>query len=83
MVSVKVQYDTEAEACYLEVSTTPVARTVYLDDGVMVDVDDVGEAVGIEFLWGRNEIPVEALNLVVERFPSLGVQLLREALHAA
>lgn len=83
VVNVKVQYDAEAEACYLEVSTNPVARTVHLDDAVMVDVDDAGEPVGVEFLWARDEIPGEALTMVVERFPALGVQLLREALHAA
>lgn len=83
VVGMKVQYDAEVEACYLEVSARPVARTVHLDDGVMVDVDDAGEPVGVEFLWGRDHVPVEALTLVVERFPSLGAQLLREALLAA
>ncbi len=83
MFTAKVQYDAEAEACYLELSRRPLARTVHLDDGVMVDVDEAGEPVGVEFLWSRDDILVEAMKLVVERFPSLGVQLLREALLAA
>ncbi len=41
----KVQYDAEAEACYLEVSACLGARTVHLADGVIVDVDDAGEPV--------------------------------------
>ncbi len=48
----------------------------------MVDVDEAGEPVGVEFLWSRDDIPVEAMKRVVERFPSLGVHLLREALLA-
>ena len=83
VVEMKAQYDAEAEACYLEVSARPVARTVHLADGVMVDVDDAGEPVGVEFLWGRDEVSVEALTLVVERLPSLGAQWLQQALLAA
>ncbi len=63
-----MQYDAEAEACYLELSRRPLARTVHLDDGVMVDVDEAGEPVGVESLWSRYDIPVEAMKLVVERF---------------
>lgn len=83
MARVNVKYDAAADACYLEVNERPVARTVHLADSVMVDVDEVGEPVGVELLWARDAIPVEALTLVVERFPSLAVQLLRQALHAA
>ncbi len=74
-----MQYDAEADPCYLELNTSPVARTVHLADSVMVDMDEVGEPVGAEFLWAQDAIPLEALTLVVERFPSLRGQLLRQA----
>jgi uncharacterized protein YuzE len=80
---VNVQHDPQADACYLEMSDKPVVRTVLLSDGVMVDVDESGEPVGVEFLWARDDVPAEALTLVVQRFPSLGAQLLRAALSAA
>lgn len=83
MKGVNVQHDPEAEACNLDMSANPVVRTVHISDGVMVDIDAAGEPVGVEFLWARNDIPAEALTLVVQRFPSLGAQLLREALAAA
>ncbi|CAN5691490.1 hypothetical protein BH20ACT1_BH20ACT1_06400 [soil metagenome] len=78
-----MQDDPRAKACYLELSTRPVGRTVHLNDGVMVDVDDAGDPVGVEFLWARDDIPSEALMLVVQRFPALGARLLREALAVA
>lgn len=74
-----MQYDAEADACYLELNTSPVARTVHLADSVMVDVDEVGEPVGVELLWAQDAIPLEALTLVVERFPFLRGQLLPRA----
>ncbi len=74
-----MQYDAEADACYLELNRSPVARTVHLADSVMVDVDEIGEPVGVELLWAQDAIPLEALTLVVERFPSLHVQLFRQA----
>lgn len=78
-----MQYDAAADACYLALDGGPVARTVHLADGVMVDVDEVGEPVGVELLWARDAIPVAALTLVIEHFPLLGVQLLRRVLLSA
>ena len=51
-----MQYDALADACYLELNTSPVARTVHLADSVMVDMDEVGEPVGAEFLWAQDAI---------------------------
>lgn len=42
--------DYEAGTAYLYVSDKPVVRSVDLGEGVIVDYDEQGEVVGIEFL---------------------------------
>lgn len=82
-MDVKVEDDREAQACYLRVSQPQIARTVHVEDGVMVDVDHAEKPVGVEFLWERYGVPAEALTEVFLRFPSLPLRLLREALYGA
>ena len=43
-------YDGQADALYYRLSREPVARTLSIGDRVNVDVDEAGEAVGIEVL---------------------------------
>jgi hypothetical protein len=41
--------DPQTGATYVELSEAPVARTLHVSDVVMVDVDETGTPVGIEF----------------------------------
>lgn len=43
-------FDQESDAAYLSLSTERVAETVPIMDGVLMDVDASGNAVGIEVL---------------------------------
>jgi uncharacterized protein YuzE len=66
-----VQYDTEAGATYVELSDASVARTVSVGDLVMVDVDEHGEPVGVDFAVLPGKITDSMLYAVAERFPPL------------
>lgn len=43
-------YDPEARAIYVRLGTTPVARSVEIDEHAVVDTDSRGVAVGLELL---------------------------------
>lgn len=51
-MSAKLSYDEDAGAAYVKLSDEPVARTLtdWLAEGVNLDIDGNGDAVGIEFL---------------------------------
>lgn len=46
----QVRYDIMADAVYVNVSKSKVARTVKSDERFLVDVDAAGNVVGIEIL---------------------------------
>ena len=46
----KVTYDQQADALYIEVDDTPVARTLHIDRGTLVDLDSQGHLIGVELI---------------------------------
>ena len=46
----KIEYSADVDALYVYFQEVEVAKSVEPDDGVLVDLDDRGEVVGIEFL---------------------------------
>lgn len=53
----KVRYDTDVDALYVPLRPeTPVARSVVVDANRVVDLDDTGEAVGIEVLGASHGV---------------------------
>lgn len=66
-----VTFDTEARATYVEVSSAPVVTTVDVSDVVMVDVDGMGQPVGVEFLMLPDAITHAVVMSVVAKFPTL------------
>jgi len=46
----KLEFDPEADALYLELSPADVDRSEEIRPGVVVDYDSAGEVVGIEVL---------------------------------
>jgi len=63
-----IERDTDTGACYFGLSDAEVARTVHVDDLVMVDVDIHGDPVGVEFAAAPDD---EDFERVYERFPQL------------
>lgn len=67
------RYDREADALYVTLQDGVRARAVEIDETTYVDVDQNGQALGIEFLYPAMGI---ALSAVVDQF------LLHQQLHA-
>jgi len=63
--------DTEARATYVAVSSAPVDRTAMVTDSVAVDVDAMGQPIGVEFLMLPERITNDIVGYVIERFPTL------------
>jgi uncharacterized protein YuzE len=47
---VKIEYDREADALYIRIQEKYVARTVELEEGINLDLDDKGKLIGLEVL---------------------------------
>jgi len=61
---VKLSYDKKADALYLQIGDAPVARTETVRPGLMVDVDEDGNVIGIEVLSVARQMPDADLSRV-------------------
>lgn len=59
-MTVHLAHDLDADALYITVSDQPVARTICIDDCIMVDVDAAGHPVGIEVISPGRRLDDEA-----------------------
>lgn len=46
----KIEYDKEVDALYVRLQEKYVARTVEIEDGLNLDIDDEGKLIGLEVL---------------------------------
>lgn len=69
----KISYDPEADAIYIELRDVKPADSRDIEEGVTVDLDADGHVVGIEILDAQERIGTESLDSVV-------VEVLREPL---
>jgi len=60
-MSVRLTIDTTVGAAYVEIADAEVAETVHDESGVMVDLDSHGNAVGVEVLNPRLDLPLADL----------------------
>lgn len=60
----RITYDPEADALYIQLRSVGAADSFDLQDGVTADVDDTGHIVGIEILDARKQLGDEALRSV-------------------
>lgn len=58
---VSLQIDDEAEAAYLRLGPSPVARTVEFNDVIWVDLDEHDVVVGVELLDLGRSVPLDEL----------------------
>jgi uncharacterized protein YuzE len=58
-------FDIDADALYIELHSRAVARTVQIDSGTLVDLDDAGQLLGIEVIHPQRSWPLHA---IIERF---------------
>ncbi|MHB1156270.1 MAG: DUF2283 domain-containing protein [Phycisphaerales bacterium] len=53
----KIHYDPETDSLYLRIGEAPVAESVEVRPGVVLDVDDADHVIGIEVLHARRRFP--------------------------
>ena len=46
----KIEYDREVDALYIRLQEKNVARTVEIDEGLNIDLDEKGKLIGLEVL---------------------------------
>jgi len=84
MTSMVVEYDTEADATYVQLPSydeSAVERTVeVMDSSVTVDVERSGAPIGVEFLCAPAEVDEAMLAALAGRYPALDFLSLRMAL---
>jgi uncharacterized protein YuzE len=54
---VRVSFDQEADALYVRLDRSPVAESEEVRPGVVLDLDERGEVVGIEVLRVSERLP--------------------------
>jgi uncharacterized protein YuzE len=66
----KIEYDPEADALYIQFREALAERNVDVTEGVTVDLDKDGNVIGIEVLWVRERFGPDALaKISIENFP--------------
>lgn len=46
----KIEYDKEVDALYIRIQEKEVSRTKELEEGINLDLDDVGKIIGLEII---------------------------------
>lgn len=60
----KIRYDKEADAMYIEFQKGKFAQNKKIDDFTIIDLDKNGKMLGIELLDASKRIPVKSLSTV-------------------
>ncbi len=55
------RYDPEANAAYLTLSKATIVESEEVSPGVVLDFDDQGRVVGVEFIGATERLPADAL----------------------
>ena len=66
----KIEYDHEADALYIQFRSVSVEDNVDVEEGVTVDLGEDGHIVGIEILAARKRFGIKAIaNISIENLP--------------
>ena len=66
----KIEYDREADALYIQFRQVKPEDNLDIEDGVTVDLDKEGHIVGIEILDASDRFGIEALvNVSIKNMP--------------
>jgi len=67
----KITYDKEADAIYIKLTNEKFSKTKIIDKNTILNLDEKGEVIGIEFLFVSERIPKNLLsNVSVENLTS-------------
>lgn len=57
----RITYDAEADALYIELRKAPAHRTMRIEEGTIADLDADGHLIGLEILDARERLGAEAV----------------------
>ena len=57
----KIEYFTETDSLYIELADRPSADTQEIEEGIVLDIDDQGHAVGIDIDQASKHISLNKL----------------------
>ena len=60
----KITYDPEADALYIELRDVPGRDSVDVEEGVTADLDDAGHIIGLEILDASKRLTPEELSSI-------------------
>jgi uncharacterized protein YuzE len=69
----RIEYDREVDALYIRLQQKYVARTVEIEEGLNLDLDENGKLIGLEILDATDRYPLADIfnisteNLVLEK----------------
>jgi len=58
----KITYDKKADAMYIYVRETKVTKTVPVNENIIVDLDRMGNLIGIEILAASRQVSKKSMN---------------------
>jgi uncharacterized protein YuzE len=66
----RIEYDKEADALYIQLKEAPVDDNIDIEEGVTVDLDEKKHIVGIEILDATKRLSLKDLvNITIENLP--------------
>ena len=60
----KISFDEQADALYIQFQRGAVKKTVKVQDGILLDIDQEGHLYGIEILDASHRIPMKDIGKV-------------------
>lgn len=66
----KIEYDPEADALYIQIREVHPDDNIDIEEGVTVDIDAEGHIVGVEILGASKRLsPSDLTSLTIHKFP--------------
>ena len=66
----KIEYDPEADALYIQIREAHADDNIDIEEGVTVDVDEHRHIVGVEILDASKRLsPSDLTNITIEKLP--------------
>ena len=66
----KIEYDPEADALYIQIREVPRDDNIDIEDGVTVDVDEDRHIVGVEILDVSKRLsPADLSSITIQKLP--------------
>ncbi len=66
----KIEYDSEADALYIQLRDAYVDNNIDIEEGVTVDVDKGGHIIGLEILDASKKLSLKDIaNISIETLP--------------